>query len=197
MTTFALDLSKAIEAAKDQSELIVKRIAIDLFSNVVLKSPVGNPELWAANKESMYMRETHNTWIDQINADLYNVKENLTKKGNLKKGVKKAKRLSKKALLEEFALKAGKGYVGGRFRANWVVSFNAPSEITTKDTDKTGTNTINKIRERVGAYTLEDGSIFMTNSLPYAQRLEEGYSTQAPVGMVRLSVLEANKGYGA
>ena len=31
-------------------------------------------------------------------------------------------------------------------------------------------------------------TIFITNSLPYAMRLEHGYSKQAPAGMVKLTV---------
>ena len=37
---FALDLRKAIEAAKDQQEVAIKKIVIDLFSDVISKSPV-------------------------------------------------------------------------------------------------------------------------------------------------------------
>ena len=40
MTTFALDLSKAIEKAKEQAELIIKKTTIQLFSGVIEKSPV-------------------------------------------------------------------------------------------------------------------------------------------------------------
>jgi len=32
--------------------------------------------------------------------------------------------------------------------------------------------------------------IYLTNNLPYAQRLEEGYSQQAPAGMVALTIQE-------
>lgn len=37
---FSLDLRRAIEAAKDQQEVIIKKIVIDLFSDVIAKSPV-------------------------------------------------------------------------------------------------------------------------------------------------------------
>ena len=40
MTTFALNLAKQIEAAKEQSELVAKKITIELFSRVIEKSPV-------------------------------------------------------------------------------------------------------------------------------------------------------------
>mgnify|MGYP003420828497 CR=1 FL=1 len=38
--TFALDLNKAIEKAKDNAELTVRRITIDLFNGVIDMSPV-------------------------------------------------------------------------------------------------------------------------------------------------------------
>lgn len=34
---------------------------------------------------------------------------------------------------------------------------------------------------------------YITNDLPYAYRVETGYSTQAPAGMMRVSVIEFNK----
>jgi hypothetical protein len=33
-------------------------------------------------------------------------------------------------------------------------------------------------------------TIFITNSLPYAQRLEYGWSKQAPLGVVRITAVE-------
>lgn len=37
---FALDLRRAIDAAKDQQEVAIKKIVIDFFSDVIAKSPV-------------------------------------------------------------------------------------------------------------------------------------------------------------
>lgn len=195
--TFALDLSRLCEKAKDDIEFATRKVMIELFSKVVLKSPVGNKELWAANAHAIYMRETHNLFVDRINEDLYNVPENLTKRGNLKKGINKEKRLGKKALKETYKLKAGKDYVGGRFRANWVVGYKSIDESTYDEVDKSGNKTIGKITSEVISAELGDGSIFLTNSLPYAHRLENGWSKQAPAGMVRLSMVEITNHYGA
>jgi hypothetical protein len=141
MTTFALDLSKAIDKAKDQAELIVKKIVIELFSEVVEMSPVGNPDLWKYPK---------------------------------------------------------KGYVGGRFRANWNISFGSPDLSTTEQIDPSGSGSKGRIFAQMRKYKLADSSVFLTNNLPYAQRLEEGWSEkQAPHGMVRLSIARFNAGYGA
>lgn len=74
----------------------------------------------------------------------------------------------------------------GRFRANWNVSYGAPLETTTSSTDK-GRADI----ETAKALTLPIGGVqYLSNGLPYANRLEFGYSKQAPSGMVRLAAQE-------
>jgi len=40
----------------------------------------------------------------------------------------------------------------------------------------------------VKRYNLSDDSIWFTNNLPYADRVENGWSTQRPQGMVRSTV---------
>jgi hypothetical protein len=69
----------------------------------------------------------------------------------------------------------------GRFRANNIVSVGRPVYTATVDVDKTGGATIEK---GVAVLTgLEPYSVvYLQNSLPYAQRLEDGHSKQAPPG---------------
>ena len=122
MTTFALDLSKAIEKAKGQTEAVIKKAAFSVFQSVIQKSPVDT----------------------------------------------------------------------GRFRANWNLSVGNPDLSTSEATDKTGSASIGKVASGITQYKLSDGSVFLTNNLPYAMRLEDGYSGQAPNGMVRLSIVEFN-----
>jgi len=72
----------------------------------------------------------------------------------------------------------------GRFRANWNVSYGSIDYRTSNATDAAQAQVqVNK------ALTLPVGGIvYMANSLPYARRLEyEGWSNQAPSGMVRVS----------
>jgi hypothetical protein len=74
----------------------------------------------------------------------------------------------------------------GRFRANWNVSAGAPDQTVTASTDKTRAD-----REVLKALALPVGGVmYMANALPYAVRLEHGWSKQAPAGMVRLSAVE-------
>lgn len=74
----------------------------------------------------------------------------------------------------------------GRFRANWNVSYGVPDYGTTL-----ATNQARATAEAQKALTLPVGGVvYMANGLPYAQRLENGWSKQAPVGMVRTTVAE-------
>lgn len=92
-----------------------------------------------------------------------------------------------------------KNYKGGRFRANWGVSIGSPYTGTNEDIDptKTGTRGGKTSAKAVMDTTAWDAkkSIFLCNNLPYSLRLENGYSrTQAPAGMVRISVVEMQNG---
>lgn len=77
----------------------------------------------------------------------------------------------------------------GRFRANWTVSIGAVLNRTVETLDPNGDATIAEQGAKVANFSVGP-SIYLTNSLPYAQRLENGYSRQAPAGMVRLTVAE-------
>lgn len=70
----------------------------------------------------------------------------------------------------------------GQFKASWVGGIMAPN-----------TNTFEPGRDAVGAVTsLLTGfatgkTFYYTNSLPYAARIENGWSNQRPHGVVRLA----------
>lgn len=131
--TFALQLQKFAEKAKGNADLVVQKTTIEVANSVIMKSPVGNPELW--------------------------------------KG------------------KAPPGYVGGRFRANWMFGVGKIDTTTTEDIDKSGGATISKLSAAIGA-TGAGGVTFISNSLPYGPALEHGHSGQAPAGMVKITVAE-------
>lgn len=73
----------------------------------------------------------------------------------------------------------------GLFRGNWQVMINTVWPGTIAKTDKNGSRTIaagNKVIK-----TKDPGDItYIINNLPYARRLEYGWSKQAPGGMVRI-----------
>jgi hypothetical protein len=82
--------------------------------------------------------------------------------------------------------KAPVGYVGGRFRANWHCSLGAANTSTTESTRHQNAIPAMQTVVLTGDRNTVD---WLANSLPYARRLEyEGWSTQAPQGMVRRNV---------
>lgn len=82
------------------------------------------------------------------------------------------------------------GYVGGRFRANWQYGNGEVNLTTTEEIDADGLKTISRIAESVGK-DAAGRNHYISNSLPYAQRLEDGWSyRQAPNGMVGLTQIE-------
>ena len=75
----------------------------------------------------------------------------------------------------------------GRARANWQVAIGTIPSGTLELNDKSGQATINKVQAASMGVVAGD-VIYLTNNLPYAVPLEEGYSKQAPAGMVALTV---------
>ena len=85
---------------------------------------------------------------------------------------------------------APKGYVGGQFRANWQYGETVMPRGTLNTVDTRGSKTIAAIGAR-----LKPGAAgkvhWLVNNLPYAQRIENGWSKrQAPSGVVGVTVVE-------
>ena len=153
------------------------RTAVVLASQqLVMRSPVSNPDNWRANALPAAARETHNVTVDAYNAEIG-------------KGKGRARRKSAKTLRRENPNKVGLGYVGGRFRANWQIGIGVANDTVTGDIDRAGGATISRLTA-VAKAVKAGGVVYITNSLPYAQRLERGHSKQAPRGMVRLTMLD-------
>lgn len=72
----------------------------------------------------------------------------------------------------------------GRFRASWTIGI---GQLDTSVAPVAGN--VATPEPRIPAVSL-GSTIYHANSLPYARRLEYGYSTQAPAGMVRLTAQE-------
>lgn len=117
MADFGADVNRWVDKTTEKLDVAVRKIALEMFSRVILRSPVDT----------------------------------------------------------------------GRFRANWQVAIGAVPSGTIALTDKSGQAAISNVQAI--ALGLDSGDIItLVNNLPYAQRLEEGYSAQAPAGMVALTV---------
>ena len=79
----------------------------------------------------------------------------------------------------------------GRFRMNWqTAGAVAPSGVI-DGTDKGGAAAIGDAASYI--FAASDWNEFtLTNNLPYAERLEYGWSNQAPQGLVRVNVARFN-----
>lgn len=85
---------------------------------------------------------------------------------------------------------APEGYVGGRFKNNWQFGVSSINSDTSRRPDGAGGGSLASIVAGTAAWK-PGQTIFISNSLPYAYRIEyEGWSTQAPAGVVRLTVLD-------
>jgi hypothetical protein len=136
--SFAEQLSAFAEKTKQKHDVIVRRVVLQIGASLVERSPVGNPDLWAANQNGKV---------------------------------------------------AGKGYVGGRFRANWQISAGDRASGVIDAIDASGDVSMARISAFVAALQA-GGVVYITNNLPYAQKLEYGHSKQAPAGMVRITAVE-------
>lgn len=192
--SFALSLAEFAEQATQAIDASLREIIIEIGNSVIRMSPVGNPELWAAN---VVHREKNTRAADSydfkvaVRNTLINLNEsNFTKSGNLRRGVKYAKPLTKAERDQNFnvnGLVAGKDYVGGRFRGNWNFSIGSPDKSFRIHPDPDGEAATARLVS--GAIEFKAGmTAFIVNNLPYAIPLEFGHSTQAPGGMVRVTV---------
>ncbi|MBX8835025.1 hypothetical protein [Enterobacter sp. Y17] len=174
---FTAAITAFVDKAKANQEAVVRAVGIRILNQLVMTSPVGNPELWGINQTAA----SYNQAVYDHNEAQKSDPANLTKTGRLKK---------KARLVDGMDIKAPPGYTGGRFRGNWQVSFDAPTTDETGRVDKTG-----NLTKAAGSYTLSlfkvgMKAIYFCNNVPYAYRLEMGHSSQAPGGMVRITAAE-------
>ncbi|MCX5592531.1 hypothetical protein [Alcaligenes endophyticus] len=138
--SFALNIRKFAQRAKENADEVVRRAVIEIGDSLVLRTPVGNPKHWDAD-------------------------------------------------FKEAALKLGwygEGYTGGRLRANWQLQAESPATGVLDEIDPTGEPTRAKFNT-LAASMQAGGLIYYSNNLPYALRIEDGYSKRAPEGMVAVT----------
>ena len=137
MANFDFSRLRDIERiAGDRMDKVVRGTLLDLSRRIVLRTPVGNPSLWASAPPA--------------------------------------------------------GYTGGQAKGNWQASIGSPETGTTSTIDKSGSATLASIN---GKTQNAPGNVwYLTNNLPYVSTaLEYGSSTQAPTGMVRISLRELDQ----
>ena len=204
--SFAAKVGAWADKVKDNQEQVIRSAFMHVFALIIQRSPVGNPDLWNANQQAVKERNR----ISDINAALRESDEHSTVNKNgvrrIKRGHKveaspavysspvgpvgpRKQRLIKNA---QGVNPVGKGYIGGRFRANWQVGMGTIPSGEIDDVDPSGAGSIAKMQSAVSSYRIgEVEKIYFVNNLPYGPRLEyEGHSRQAPIGMVRVSCIQ-------
>lgn len=84
-------------------------------------------------------------------------------------------------------LKTKSPVLSGRFRASWTISVGQIDTSVAPEVPAGGTVAVPE--PRIPAINV-GATYFHANSLPYARRLEYGWSNKAPNGMVRLTAQE-------
>lgn len=188
--SFAATIATWVDKTKENNDKAVRAYGMQILGRLIEISPVGDPRRWKINRAYALARE---------HANKVNAAQRRKNGGKLKRGQKKHA-----SVLISFKTKNGnvtfrqrgwaaKNYTGGRFRGNWQVTFDRPAVGAIDRVDKAGTATLAAGREVLAHYDSgEYGSIWFTNNVPYAQRLEYGWSKQAPAGIVRVVAAEIN-----
>lgn len=169
---FRLSMRNFVEKGKANIDAAVRGVLINIGSRLVARSPVGDRELWAENDLVLQNRESFRLFQEE-----------------------RGKKVSERTLKKHFPTKGPKGYVGGRFRANWQLSDGAPAtgELYQKSPPATSFPGPQAVLGDMAANMPVQAAghkYYFTNNLPYAQRLEDGWSSQAPAGMVGLVTVE-------
>ncbi len=173
--SFSAQIQAFADHAKEAIDATLRDIIINVGTSVITMSPVGRPEIWQINKIS----HEYNKAVTEHNDNLRKNPQNFDKRGYLKRGLK---------LSDGMGIRAPEGYVGGRFRNNWMFSIGAPDNSTTEEVDASGSGSMARIVN--GAIEFKAGeTAYITNSLLYAIPLEYGHSSQVPPsGMVRVTI---------
>ena len=80
----------------------------------------------------------------------------------------------------------------GLFKNNWLMSIGSPSTETLEDGDISGSKAIERARAVVMSYPLDSlPDLWLVNNLPYAARLNDGWSEQAPSKFVEREIAKA------
>lgn len=87
-----------------------------------------------------------------------------------------------------------KGYVGGHARKNWQITINRRPTNEVSGTDAGGNDTVSKGMQRVRQID-EPCIAYLSNLLPYMDRLEGGWSKSARNGIVGPTVRELLQKY--
>lgn len=181
---FMVAITAFVDKAKANQAQVVRATGIRILTQLLDKSPVGNPELWEVNATA----KAYNDAVAEHNDAQRNDPGNLTPTGRLKKRAR---------VSDSMDIKAPAGYTGGRFRGNWQVGLDAAPQGETGQVDKSGGKTLAAGTLVIERFRVGMQAVYFTNNVPYAYPLEFGHSSQAPGGMVRITAADFQRHFQA
>lgn len=195
MAGFADSVQIFVDKAKGNANEVVKLTGFKILARLIQLSPVGNPELWKVNTDAVRQLNRASDISAALRAAGKRGRITLTGNRYSRKNTSKVGPIKPRLMKRgQGVLSVPKDYQGGRFRGNWQVSFGAPLEGETGRVDKDSNQTLNAGMAVLDQFNIEqDSVIYFVNNVPYAVPLEFGHSTQAPNGMVRITVQEFQK----
>lgn len=203
------DPSEFVGMVEDDVGKKLRVISVQLLNEIVMTSPVGNPELWAINSNQVRQRQR----VDDINAALRDSDTFGYADKNGNRRIKPGNKLQlSKAVYSSNSGRFGPqrirklergqgeiysppGYVGGTFRASHLVSVDTPDYSEPTGPDKEGSKTIAQGTAVISG-SPSFAVIYIQSNLPYSEALENGHSKQAPTGVYANAfngVAQANK----
>lgn len=194
MASFTESVQIYVDRAKANADEVVRATGLKILARLIERSPVGNPELWAVNNDAVRQKNRASDISAAFRAAGKRTRIKLAGavySSNTSKAGPRKPRMLKRG---QGVLTAPKGYTGGRFRGNWQIGFDNAPEGETGRVDPSG-----RLTQSIGVAVMSqfraanNSVIYFTNNVPYAVRLEFGYSSQAPRGMVRITAQEFQK----
>lgn len=88
------------------------------------------------------------------------------------------------------------GYVGGHARRNWNVTVNTKFDGELPGVDAGGQATISRGEVQINLFDSDDNFLAIQNGVPYINRLNDGWSSQAPAMFVQQAITLALSGPG-
>lgn len=205
---WSIDPGMFVKQVEEDVGKRLRIISMALLSEIVQRSPVGNPSLWNVNQEQVKN-------INRVN-DINEALRNSSTFGYTdKNGNRRIRRGNKVGLADAiYSSNAGRfgpqrvrklrrgqgeiykppGYHPGSFRASHLVSIGGPDMTVTEHQDVNGSQTI-----ATGSSVINGSpnfaQIYIQTNLPYAERIEHGHSRQAPVGVYAMSFNGVTQAY--
>lgn len=164
--SFALQVGAWVQKTGDNLDKVVRYCALAIDGKLMYRSPVGDPSKWKVNPNKPKVFGKFSAAGPKASWQA----------GFMSKGSSTYRT-------------SGAGYVGGRFRGAWMFSIGSPSAEQGTVIDPSGKLTLDAHKALIAAAKAGD-ILYFQNNMPYAKRLEQGWSQQAPFGMVALTVVE-------